>query len=62
MSNTVDEIGIDELTTDTGKPPEPGHDAWFREKVRQTLSEAKAGKLTYRTLDEVAADYGFDAS
>ena len=62
MTKTVDEIDIDDLTRDMAKPPVAGHDAWFRKKVSTALEEAKAGKLTYRTLDEVAADYGFDAS
>lgn len=62
MTDTVDEIDIDDLTSDSAKPPVPGHDAWFRKKVSATLKEAKAGKLTHRTLDEVATDYGFDAS
>lgn len=62
MSDMIDEIAVEELIADTGKPPEPGHDAWFRQKVKKTLQDAKAGRLTYRTLDEVAADYGFDAS
>jgi len=61
MSDATEEISIDELTGNTGAPPEPGHDAWFRKQVQETLARDKAGKLKYRDLDEVAAEFGFDA-
>jgi hypothetical protein len=52
---------LEEMTTDTGAPPAPGHDAWFRKQVQQTLDKKKAGKLNYRDFHEVAARFGFNA-
>lgn len=52
---------LEEMTTDTGAPPVPGHDEWFRRQVQKTLDKKKAGKLRYRDLRDVAADFGFNA-
>lgn len=52
---------LDEMTTDTGAPPVPGHDEWFRRQVRRALDDRKAGKADYRDFDEVAAEFGFNA-
>ena len=52
---------LEEMTTDTGAPPVPGHDEWFRRQVQKTLDKKKAGKLKYRDLREVAAEFGFNA-
>ncbi len=52
---------LEEMTTDTGAPPVPGHDEWFRRQVQKTLDKKKAGKLNYRDLREVAAEFGFNA-
>ena len=51
---------LEEMTTDTGAPPEPGHDEWFRRQVQSTLDKKRAGKLKYRDLRDVAAEYGSD--
>jgi hypothetical protein len=50
-----------ELTTETGRPPDPGHDEWFRRQVQETLDKKKAGKLKYKSLADVAARFGFNA-
>lgn len=52
---------LEEMTTDTGAPPVPGHDEWFRRQVQKTLDKKKAGELNYRDLREVAAEFGFNA-
>ncbi len=52
---------FEEMTTDTGAPPVPGHDAWVRRQVQTTLDKKKAGALEYRDFDEVAARFGFNA-
>lgn len=52
---------LEEMTTDTGAPPAPGHDEWFRRQVRRALDDKKAGKADYRDFDEVAAEFGFNA-
>ncbi len=57
----TDEELFRELTTVTGRPPDPGHDAWFRRQVQETLDKKKAGTLKYTSLAEVAARYGFNA-
>ena len=54
-------LTLEEMTTDTGAPPVPGHDAWFRRQVQRTLDNKKAGKLKYRDIREVAAEFGFNA-
>ena len=51
----------EEMTTDTGAPPAPGHDEWFRRQVQTTLDKKKAGKLRYTSLEAVAARFGFNA-
>jgi hypothetical protein len=57
----TDEALFLELTTVTGRPPEPGHDEWFRRQVQSTLDKKKAGKLNYTSLADVAARFGFNA-
>ena len=61
MSEIDQSTDLDELTGNTGEAPTPGHDAWFRGKVRESLDKKAAGKMSYRSLDEVAADYGLNA-
>lgn len=39
----------------------PEHDAWMTAQIEATVEEYKAGVLTFRTLDDVMADFGFDA-
>ncbi len=50
-----------EMTTVTGAPPVPGHDAWFRRQVQKALDDKKAGKSDYVDFDAVAAKFGFNA-
>lgn len=52
---------LEEMTTDTGAPPVPGHDEWFRRQVRLALDDDKSGKADYKDFDEVAAEFGFNA-
>lgn len=62
LMNDVDEKQtLDELIGRSDAPPTPGHDVWFRKKVKASLKKAKDGKATYSSLDEVAAKFGFDA-
>lgn len=39
----------------------PEHEAWTVEQIEATMKEREAGLLTYRSLDEVMADFGFHA-
>lgn len=39
----------------------PAHDAWMKAEIRKTLAKKQAGKMTYRSLDEVMRKFGFDA-
>ena len=50
-----------ELTLETGQQPADGHDAWVREQIESRLGKKKAGSMNYSSLDEVAAEFGFDA-
>ncbi|MEM7173277.1 MAG: hypothetical protein AAF530_24150 [Pseudomonadota bacterium] len=61
MSEISEKVVLDELTGNTGEVPTPGHDEWFRGKVRDTLDKKANGKMSYRSLDEVAANFGFNA-
>ena len=53
-------LTLEEMTTDTGAPPEPGHDAWFRRQVQKALDDKKAG-AKYEDFATVAAEFGFNA-
>jgi hypothetical protein len=44
-----------------GQEITPEHDAWITKQIEATMAEKKAGKLTYRSLDDVMADFGFNA-
>ncbi len=52
---------LEEMTTDTGAPPVPGHYSWFRREVQKALDDKQAGKADYWDFDKVAAVYGFNA-
>ncbi|MDP1554304.1 MAG: hypothetical protein Q8L84_02495 [Hyphomonas sp.] len=41
--------------------PDPAHEAWLEAEVRRTLEAKADGRMTYRTLDEVARKFGADA-
>ncbi len=51
---------LEEMTTDTGAPPVPGHDAWFRRQVQLALDDKRAG-AKYEDFATVAAEFGFNA-
>jgi hypothetical protein len=50
---------LEAMITDTGAPPEPGHDEWVRRQVQRTLNDKKAGKLEYYDFGEIAEEFGF---
>ncbi len=52
---------LEEMTTDTGVPPVPGHDEWFRRQVQLALDDEEAGKAEYEDFRKVAAEFGFNA-
>lgn len=61
MSKTLPPPAPDFLSPNADREPEPGHDRWFRDEVEATLAREKAGRLKYRSLDDVAEDFGFNA-
>ncbi len=61
MSDINELPSIDELTKVTGQTPVDGHDAWVKATVKKRLDQKQAGKMNYRTIDEVAEDFGFYA-
>ena len=61
MSSIDAKIAIDELTGSPDAKADTAHDAWFRGKVQATLDKKARGEMTYRSLDDVAADLGFNA-
>lgn len=63
MKEKAAEIGptLEQMTTDTGAPPEPGHDAWVRRQVQLALDDKKSGKAIYEDFEKVAAEFGFNA-
>lgn len=50
---------LEEMTTVTGAPPAPGHDAWFRRQVQRALDDKKSGKAKYTDFHEIAAKLEF---
>ena len=59
MSDAVKEdIPLKEFTEATDTPTEPGHDAWFREKVTATLKKIERGEMKTYTSAEVRAKFG----
>lgn len=61
MTDLKDKLTVEEMTCDTGQPPVDGHDAWVRGQIKTRLAKKDAGTATYHSLDEVAAEFGFDA-
>lgn len=41
--------------------PTPEHDAWMQAEIRKTLKAKAEGRMTYRSLDEVARRFGANA-
>ncbi len=39
----------------------PEHRAWITAQIKKTLAKKATGKMTYRSLDEVMREFGFDA-
>lgn len=60
MTEKTKDTGFNKLMTNDRGPVEPGHDAWFRRAVRATLYKKAVGEMTYRSLDDVIARFGFD--
>ena len=61
MAELKDKLSADELTRDTGGSTVDGHDAWVRERIASRLEKKKSGDMAYSSLDDVAAEFGFDA-
>ena len=61
MTQLKVKLTSEELTRDTGQQPVEGHDAWVHEQIQFRLGKKKAGSMNYSSLDEVAAEFGFDA-
>ena len=56
-----DKKARDFLSPANGQEIAPEHDAWITAEIEATMAEKKTGKLTYRSLDQVMADFGFHA-
>ena len=61
MRSVDTKIAIDELIGADDVQTDQDYDAWFRAKVQATLDAKARGEMTYRSLDEVAAELGFNA-
>ena len=61
MSNVEEQPSIEEMTAAEGHAPDAGHDAWVREIVERRLAKKNAGKATYRSVEDVAVEFGVDA-
>ena len=57
MSAVRENSVLDDMANDAGHPA----DAWAREKIETALRRMKDGQASYKTLDEVAAKFGFNA-
>ena len=61
MSAIRENSVLDDMANDTGHPADAEHDAWAREKIETALRRMKDGQASYKTLDDVAAKFGFNA-
>ena len=61
MSDLKDPLSFDDLTVIAGEVPVDGHDAWVRQVVEKRLARKNSGEDDYRSLDDVAAEFGFNA-
>ena len=61
MSAVRENSVLDDMANDAGHPADAEHDAWAREKIETALRRMKDGQASYKTLDEVAAKFGFNA-
>lgn len=60
METTItDEKTRQLLDADVATTPE--HEVWITAEITATVKEYKAGKLSFRSLDDVMADFGFHA-
>ena len=41
--------------------PDAKHDAWVKAEIERRLAKKARGETTYRSLDAVMVDFGFDA-
>lgn len=39
----------------------PEHDAWVKAEIERRMAKKAKGDMAYRSLDDVMADFGFDA-
>ena len=62
VSTNKEQPSIEEMTTAEGHVPSAGHDMWVREIVGRRLADKKAGKIAFRSLEEVVAEFGVGAS
>lgn len=61
MSAIKDKPALADMIEDTGRPADADHDAWAKTKIETALHRMKNGHASYKTLDEVAAKFGFNA-
>jgi len=57
----TDEEARDFITPKADDQMTPKHSAWVKAEIEATMKEREAGELTYRSLDDVMADFGFHA-
>ncbi len=56
-----DEKTLDVLASSIKGDPSTEHEAWLKSEIEATLAKKKAGKMAYRSLDDVMNKFGFNA-
>lgn len=57
MSETIEQISIEDLTAVSGQEPEAGYDAWFTALVQRALEAKAAGKGDYKPASEAFSEF-----
>ena len=63
MTDVKDKLNVEDdyLTPLNEEECSPEHDAWMKAQTQKTLAKKQAGKMSFRSLDEVMRKFGFDA-
>ena len=63
MSGTIELSDLEEYLRPlrNGERPSAAHDAWVRSQIQETLAKKARGERGYTSLDDVMAEFKFDA-
>lgn len=58
---TITDTRAEVLDAKSGEETAAAHEAWLTAEIETTLARKARGEMTYRPLDEVMRQHGFDA-